>query len=751
MEDSSSTSAAANPLDLYEPLEVIGTGSFGTIRKVRRQSDGVILARKELNFERMSERDRKQIVAEVNILKELNHEHIVRYHDRFVDRDNGILYIVMEYCGGGDLAAIITRCRRAGTMLPEDTIWNYFLQIVLALHQCHHPGVPVHTGTMPPPPNQLSQQERRPAVLHRDLKPENVFLNGAGLVKLGDFGLSRQLASATLASTYVGTPYYMSPEVMQEKAYDGKSDIWSLGCLIYELCALNPPFYQAHTHAELAQFIRKGQIPALPRAYSASLSQVVKAMLNVNPAMRPSAQQLLQHERLDLTFKTARLETWAKDLNRRRTAIQQKEAELEQRDTARLAEFRTFLAQKETEVRAAMDVRENELREAMIRRERELCEGVLTREEELRQRWEEREEEIRVAWEQREADLLAEVVAREETLKQRETELDEREKQLEERNPPPKKAFKDVKNLNLLNRLHLTHEKSSTVLAASAISVMVPPKTPISRFISKSAVEGLSQAAPTISGEPGSAMKGVVMTETGEQLPTPSGAAGRNLANLLRASPVRAIQLDFSQFEKKRDGTSHQAAAHVDHDSDEDQGDEQHEHEDDHHDSPCPPVRVRQISVGPRSSLPVPVSTAATSSQEKAATLGRRVATASAPKLEKRATMTNVTAPASSVHKPERRATLASAVPTATVEKERTATTTAAAAAAAPIYDFNDEENLPSPFIKRNFPQATRVAPARPRPISGVAAMGKTGSTRAGITRVPRTAASTEEFKKATA
>ena len=101
------------------------------------------------------------------------------------------------------------------------------------------------------------------------------------------------------------TPYYMSPELMQEKAYDSKSDIWSLGCLIFELCALKPPFHEAKTHAELSILIRNGRIPPLPKGYSPALSSIIKAMLNLNPAMRPSAAQLLQHERLDLAFKVA--------------------------------------------------------------------------------------------------------------------------------------------------------------------------------------------------------------------------------------------------------------------------------------------------------------------------------------------------------------------------------------------------------------------------------------------------------------
>ncbi len=101
-------------------------------------------------------------------------------------------------------------------------------------------------------------------------------------MKLGDFGLSKALGPSNLANTYVGTPYYMSPELMQEKAYDAKSDIWSLGCLIYELCALKPPFHEAQTHSELSLLIRNGRIPPLPKCYSHSLTQVIKLMLNLN-------------------------------------------------------------------------------------------------------------------------------------------------------------------------------------------------------------------------------------------------------------------------------------------------------------------------------------------------------------------------------------------------------------------------------------------------------------------------------------
>lgn len=170
-----SSSTMAGFLDQYTPGEVIGTGSFGIIRKVTRLSDNQIFARKELNFERMSDRDRKQIVSEVNILKDLHHEHIVRYHDRYVDREGGTIYILMEYCGGGDLSGVIKGAVRSGRLIPEDTVWSYFMQILLALSHCHHPPASSGGGHGRTSSAGSGGEEggRRAQILHRDLKPDN--------------------------------------------------------------------------------------------------------------------------------------------------------------------------------------------------------------------------------------------------------------------------------------------------------------------------------------------------------------------------------------------------------------------------------------------------------------------------------------------------------------------------------------------------------------------------------------------------
>lgn len=143
------------------------------------------MARKEINFGKMSEKEKLQLVSEVNILRELKNPHVVRYYERYVDKEQCKIYIVMEYCEGGDLGSLIKRCRKEGKLLDEEIIWRFFTQISLALHECH--------------------TFKHGVILHRDLKPENIFLDSSGNIKLGDFGLSRVLGKEIdLAKTFVG-------------------------------------------------------------------------------------------------------------------------------------------------------------------------------------------------------------------------------------------------------------------------------------------------------------------------------------------------------------------------------------------------------------------------------------------------------------------------------------------------------------------------------------------------------------------
>ncbi|KAH0622725.1 hypothetical protein JD844_025271 [Phrynosoma platyrhinos] len=261
----------------YDVLLTIGAGSYGRCQKVRRKADGKVLVWKELDYGSMTESEKQMLVSEVNLLRELKHPNIVRYYDRIIDRTNTTLYIVMEYCEGGDLSTLIAKCTKERHYLDENFVLRVLTQLTLALKECHRRSDGGHI------------------VLHRDLKPANIFLDGKKNVKLGDFGLARILHHDTsFAKTFVGTPYYMSPEQINRISYNEKSDIWSLGCLLYELCALSPPF-TAFNQKELAEKIREGKFRRIPYRYSDQLNELITKMLNLKDYCRPSVEEILHN------------------------------------------------------------------------------------------------------------------------------------------------------------------------------------------------------------------------------------------------------------------------------------------------------------------------------------------------------------------------------------------------------------------------------------------------------------------------
>lgn len=268
------TPRMASTLDDFAVISIIGSGSYGTCRKIRRKKDGKVLAWKEMDYGSMTESEKQMLVSEVNLLRELRHPNIVRYYDRIIDRSNTTIYIIMEYCDRGDLASLITRCRRDEVYMEEDFVWKILVQITMALQECH-------------------RRKNGKAVLHRDLKPANIFLDTDENVKLGDFGLARVLHHETsFAKTYVGTPYYMSPELVNNMSYNEKSDIWSMGCILYELCALRPPFTAANQH-ELNKKIRVGDFVRIPNKYSDGLNSVIAKIIRVEVHKRPTIEEVL--------------------------------------------------------------------------------------------------------------------------------------------------------------------------------------------------------------------------------------------------------------------------------------------------------------------------------------------------------------------------------------------------------------------------------------------------------------------------
>lgn len=232
-------------------------------------------------------------------------------------------------------------------------MWQVFSQLASALYRCH-------AGQEAPPPGRESElNQPKPVVgirrkdedqiiLHRDLKPENVFLTNGSTVKLGDFGLSKLLSAHDFASTYVGTPFYMSPEICSSERYSGKSDMWSLGCIMYELCTLEPPF-NARSHLELIQKIRLGKVKPLPTKYSKELGMVIASCLRVNPDERPDTAQMLQTTGIKFARMKLQSElTHAKDNSERDALLEKlKRAEKEngtlREEVARLKDIETHI------------------------------------------------------------------------------------------------------------------------------------------------------------------------------------------------------------------------------------------------------------------------------------------------------------------------------------------------------------------------------------------------------------------------
>lgn len=256
-------------MDDFEYLRVIGKGSYGEVWLAKHKKDKKQYVLKRMNLQRASKRERTSAEQEAKLLSKLKHPNIVSYKDSFETRD-GKLHIAMQYCEGGDL---YTRLKeQKGIPLEERQVVEWFVQIAMALQYMH---------------------ERN--ILHRDLKTQNIFLTKSKIIKVGDLGIARVLESASdMATTLIGTPYYMSPELFSNKPYNHKSDVWALGCCVYEMTTLKHAF-NAKDMNSLVYKILKGKTPPMPRQYGTDLQDLMRQMLDQNPDRRPSVNRILRN------------------------------------------------------------------------------------------------------------------------------------------------------------------------------------------------------------------------------------------------------------------------------------------------------------------------------------------------------------------------------------------------------------------------------------------------------------------------
>ena len=291
----------------YEDVKRIGRGNFGVVTLVRSRSDGRLYVRKTLQLDQLSETEKKGAHQEVLMLQALKrHPMIVRYKDSFLAGES--LNIIMNYCEGGDLAS---RIKGAKDNFPEETIMLWFAQIALAIRFCH-----------------------KHHIIHRDIKSQNIFLTRRGEIKLGDFGIARVLyGTSELATTVVGTPFSMSPEVCENKPYSKPSDIWAMGCVLYEMCMLRHAF-DANNLLGLVWKIVQQKQPDIPKMYSKDLRSLIDSMLDKDPTRRPTIQQILD---LDVVKRRADkvIDYYRRQRRRSEEAHAARAARVQQRTTPR--------------------------------------------------------------------------------------------------------------------------------------------------------------------------------------------------------------------------------------------------------------------------------------------------------------------------------------------------------------------------------------------------------------------------------
>ena len=175
----------------------------------------------------------------------------------------------MEYCDAGDLSQFLKINQQLGKFVAEEKIWKYFIQMCLGLAHIHCKKI-----------------------LHRDIKSMNMFMTKEDKIKIGDLGVAKVLMQTQFAKTFVGTPYYLSPEICEEKPYNDKSDIWALGCILYEMCTYKHPF-NATNQAALILKILKGKYDPIPKEYSQDLRKIIEHIMQKNYYKRPNVFDLL--------------------------------------------------------------------------------------------------------------------------------------------------------------------------------------------------------------------------------------------------------------------------------------------------------------------------------------------------------------------------------------------------------------------------------------------------------------------------
>ena len=254
----------------YRIIKELGKGSFSNVYLVISREDDKIYAMKKIKTSQLSDKNKDNALNEIRILASIKHPNIIGYRDSYFEEDTKILNIIMDYADDGDLENKIKLHSKLHSFFTEDEIFSIFIQIIQGLKALHDKNI-----------------------IHRDLKAANLFLMKTGDILIGDLNVAKVITKS-LAYTQTGTPFYASPEVWADKPYDFRSDIWSVGVILYELCTLKPPFKGANLK-ELYKSVMKGEYEPLPSSLSKDLGKLIKQLLQINPRNRPTCSEILNN------------------------------------------------------------------------------------------------------------------------------------------------------------------------------------------------------------------------------------------------------------------------------------------------------------------------------------------------------------------------------------------------------------------------------------------------------------------------
>ena len=285
-----------NNLEDFEILQILGKGSYGFVAKIRSLKNKKIYAMKQIDLSKVgSDKERQLCKQEISLLEQLNHSNINKYYKTIIKND--CLYIIMEFMDNGDISGFINAHKKFKKPVREEEVWNILLQCMNALSYIH-----------------------KKKIIHRDIKPANLFMTNDKTIKIGDFGVSAKMESLKTSvrgageneftGTIVGTPVFMSPEMLNNDDYDQKTDVYSMGCAIFELCYFQPPRKAIPSQIPGLIIFQDLPIKENNNYYSKQLNDIIKLMIEVKPEKRPSSEeicQMVRNEYIKTFLKTSSL------------------------------------------------------------------------------------------------------------------------------------------------------------------------------------------------------------------------------------------------------------------------------------------------------------------------------------------------------------------------------------------------------------------------------------------------------------